>query len=151
MATPTHSHRLSCNHGKQGIGGHYDWQLWQDRHMYLMAFPVNAIRALDAVSPSSAGLLEAQKILSTPEAAFDDGFASNANAYLDFCGSSESMLPTAAPFVLPENLFGEWNSLFFTTPFPSTLCNLPAMLNPISRSTLNQMAMSEYPLIPTFL
>jgi hypothetical protein len=149
MATPTDSHRLSCYHGtEQGIGSHYDWRPWQDWHMYPIAFPANATRALGPISPSSAGLLEEHNNLSTPEAAFDDGFAapaSNINEYLGFYGNCESMLPRTVPFVLPDNHFGEWNSVFSTTSFPSTLCNLPSTLNTFSRSTLNQTATSEDP------
>ena len=149
MATPTNSHRLSCYHGtEQGIGDHYNGQPWQDWHMYPITFPANAARALGAVSPSSSSLVEEQSNLSTPEAAFDNDFAapaSNVNGYLGFYGNSESMLSPAVPFVLPNNHFGEWNSVFSTTSFPSTLCNLPSTLNTFSRLTLNQTATSEGP------
>lgn len=151
MSEPTHSHRPSCYHGtEQDLDGHYDWQPWQDGHMYPLAFPANATRTLgaDTVSPSSASSLEVRNNLSTPEAAFGDGFAappSNVDECLDFFEDSEFMLPPTAPIVLLDNQSGDWNCLFPTVPFPSTLYNLPSTLNTFSRSTLNQPAMSEDP------
>lgn len=149
MATPVNPHRPSYYHGtEQGTGGHYAWQPWQDTRMQAMVFSAHANGTLnaDTVSPSSASSLEAQNNLSTPDTAFDNGFAgplSSIDGYLDFLGNSESMLPQTGPFVPPGHQFGEWNSLSPSMSFPDTLSNFPSTVDACSRSSLNQIAMSE--------
>jgi hypothetical protein len=151
MATPIHPHRPPYYHGtEQCTVGHYAWQPWQDTRMQAMVFSAHANGTLnaDTVSPSSASSLETQNNLSTPETAFDNGFAgplSSIDGYLDFLGNSESMLPQTGPFVPPDNQFGEWNNLFPSMSFPDTLRNFPSTVDTCSRSSLNQIAMSEDP------
>jgi hypothetical protein len=150
MAAPTHPHRPSYYHGTaQGTGGHFDWQPWQDSHMHAMVLPAHANRTFDAdaISPSSASLLEVQNNLSTLETTFDGSFAepgSDVNGYLDFFENSVSMLPPTGPFVPLDNHFCKWDSLFSSMSFPSTLGNLPATPNMYSGS-LNHIVMSGDP------
>jgi hypothetical protein len=84
--------------------------------------------------------------LSTPETAFDNGFAapaSSANGYLGLLKSYELMLPSIGNFVPPDYQFGERNSLCPPMSSLSMLNNLHSTINMHGRSTLNQIAMWE--------